>query len=71
MQSTRYSCHILIKFEASRQILLIYSSIKFHENRPLEAELFDTYIHIHIQKRTEGRTGMTKLIITLPNLRCA
>jgi len=50
MQSTRYSCHILIKLEASRQILVKYSNIKFHENRPVEAELFHTYKH------NKGRT---------------
>ena len=32
MQSTRYSCPILIKLELSRQIFLKSSNIKFHEN---------------------------------------
>jgi len=31
MQSTLYSCPILMKLEPSRQILEKYSNIKFHE----------------------------------------
>jgi hypothetical protein len=34
MLSTRYSCQILMKIEASRQIFEIYSNIQFHENPP-------------------------------------
>jgi len=30
MQSSRFSCQILIKFEYSRQIFEKYSDIKFH-----------------------------------------
>jgi hypothetical protein len=32
MQSTRYPCRILIKFEYPRQIFEKSSNIKFHEN---------------------------------------
>jgi hypothetical protein len=32
MQSTPYSCQILIKFELSGQIFETYSNIKFNEN---------------------------------------
>jgi hypothetical protein len=35
-----YSGNILIKFEFSRQIVEIYSNIKFHENPFVGAELF-------------------------------
>jgi len=32
MQSTRYSCQILMKLDFSRQILEKYTNIKFHDN---------------------------------------
>jgi len=32
MQSTRYSCQILMKLEFSQHIFENYSNIKFHEN---------------------------------------
>jgi hypothetical protein len=32
MQITRYSCHILMKLEFSRQIFENYTNIKFYEN---------------------------------------
>ena len=34
MQSTHYSCQILIKLKFSWQIFEKYSNIKFHENPP-------------------------------------
>ena len=40
MQNTRYSCQILVKLEFSRQIFENYLHIKFHETRPVGAELF-------------------------------
>jgi hypothetical protein len=32
MQSTRYSCTLLVKLQFSRHIFEKYSSMKFHEN---------------------------------------
>jgi hypothetical protein len=32
MQSTRYSCQLLMKFEFTQQVFEKSSSIKFHEN---------------------------------------
>jgi len=32
MQSTRYTCQIVIKLEFFRQIFEKYSNVKFHEN---------------------------------------
>jgi len=32
MKNTRYSCHILLKLEFSRQIFKKHSNTKFHEN---------------------------------------
>jgi len=61
MSSTRYSCHILIKLEFSRQIFEKYSNIKLHLIRPVGAELF------HLDGRTDGRTDMTKLIFDFRN----
>ena len=34
MQSTRYSCQILMNVEFPRQIFEKYSHVKFHENPP-------------------------------------
>jgi hypothetical protein len=42
MSSTRFSCHILIKLEFSRQVFEKYSNIKLHLIRPVGAELFHT-----------------------------
>ena len=50
MQSTRYSCHILMKHVFSLQILEICSNIQFNEN---SSELFNA----------DGRTDTTKLIV--------
>jgi hypothetical protein len=40
MQSTRYSCQILMKLEFSRQIFYNFSNSKFHENPSSGAEFF-------------------------------
>ena len=39
MQSTRYSCQIIMKLEFSRQIFVKYSNIKLHEN-PIRSVVF-------------------------------
>jgi len=39
MQSTLYSCPILLKLAFSRQIFEKYSSIKFHENPPSRSQV--------------------------------
>jgi hypothetical protein len=61
MQSTCYSCPILMKLEISRQVKK-HSNTKFHKIPSSEAELF------HADGQREGeidkRTGMTKLIFT-------
>jgi len=57
VQSTRYSCHIFMKLEFSRQVLETYSNISFHEILPVEAEWF------HV----DGRTDVTELIVALRN----
>jgi hypothetical protein len=58
MQSTRYSCRILMKLEFSRQIFgkrgQIPSSIKI---RPVGAELF----------LADGQTDMTQLTVAFRN----
>jgi hypothetical protein len=45
-----YSCQILIKLEFSHQIFEKYSNSKFHNIRPVEAELF------HVHRHTNGQT---------------
>jgi hypothetical protein len=40
MQSARFSCQILMKFEFSRQSFEKYSNLKFHENPSSGAEFF-------------------------------
>ena len=66
MQSIRYSCHILIKLEASRQILVKYSNIKFHENCPVEAELFHTYRNGRTDRHDEGHNHFSQFA-NVPN----
>ena len=51
MQSTRYSCRILIKLEFSRHIFEKSSDIIFHQNPVVPC----------------GRTGMTKLVVACRN----
>ena len=61
MPSTCYSCQILMKLAYSRQILKnnrIRNLMKIH---PVGAELF------HAERRTDGRTDMTKLIVVFRN----
>jgi hypothetical protein len=50
-----------MKLEFSRKIFEKYSNIKFHENRPVEAELF------HADRRTDRQIGMVKLIVAFRN----
>jgi hypothetical protein len=50
-QNTRYSCHILMKHEFSRQIFEIYWHIEFHENPRIEIRVVAC-----------GQTVMKKLI---------
>ena len=66
MQSTRFSCHILMKLEFSRQILEKYTDIKFHKKiRPVGAELF--HVDRCTDRWTDGQTHMTKLIVAFRN----
>jgi hypothetical protein len=62
MQRTRYSCHILMKHESSRQIFENTGILNFMKIRQVGAELF----------HTKGRTGrhkhMTKLTVAFRNL---
>jgi len=53
----RYSCQILIKVEFSSQIFKRHLRIKFHENRPVGAELFIV----------DGWTDIMKLIVAFHN----
>jgi hypothetical protein len=53
MQSTRYSCQILIKIEFSQQIFYNYSNSKFHENPSSGAEFF----HADRQRARHGEVS--------------
>jgi len=55
MESTSYSCQILIKPEFSRQILKKYTSIKFYENLYSGSRV--------VTCRQMGQRDMTKLIV--------
>jgi hypothetical protein len=57
----RYTCQIVIKFEFSRQAFEKSSNIKFNENHPVGAELFQPF------RRTNGRTDRTNLIVAFRN----
>jgi hypothetical protein len=62
MESTRYSCPILIKLEFSRQFFENYSISNFMKIRPVGAELFHA-----TDGRTNGRTDVKKLIVAFSN----
>ena len=52
-----------MKFEFSRQILEKYSKINYTKIRPVRVELS------HVERWTDGRADLTKLIVALRNLR--
>jgi hypothetical protein len=58
MQSTYYSCPILMKLEFSRQIFEKYSKIKYYENPTSGSRVVS-------RGQTDGRTDMAKLIVAL------
>ena len=60
MQSTRYSCHTLMRIEFSRQILKTQIS-NLVKIRPVIVELF------RADGRTDGQTDMTQLILAYRN----
>jgi hypothetical protein len=60
MQSTRCSCHILIKLEFSRQSVEEYSNIKFHKNPSIGSQVVQC-------GRTDRQTDMTNLIVAFRN----
>jgi len=57
----RYSCHILMKLEFSRQILKNSQTSSFMKIHKTGAELF------HAGGRTDRRTDMTKLTVSFRN----
>ena len=64
MQSTRYFCQILIKFQFSRQIFEISSHIKFHENP--SSGTFDAVTHYNCeirQKESYDTRGFTSSLL--------
>jgi hypothetical protein len=54
MESTRHSCHILMKLEFARQSFQKYPNIKFHENLSSVSRVAAC-----------GRTDMMKLIVDI------
>ena len=56
MQSTRYSCHTLMKLEFSRQIVEKHSNTKYHKNS-------SSVFRVVSFGRKVGRTDITKLIL--------
>jgi hypothetical protein len=61
MQSSRYSCQILMEHEFSRQIFEKYSSIKFHKNPSIGSRFVPC-------GRTDGQKDTTKLIVAFCSL---
>jgi len=55
MESTRYSCQVLIKHEFSRQIFEKYTNIKFHEILSSGSRV--------VPCRQKRQTDMTKLTV--------
>jgi hypothetical protein len=65
----RYSCHILMKFETSRQIFEKYSNIKFHENPSGWSRIFPWgETRAEPEGRTDGQTGRHDEANKLANL---
>jgi len=58
--SSRHAYHILMKLEFPRQIFEKYSNIKFHGNPSCSSRVVPC-------RRTDGRTGMTNLIVNFRN----
>jgi hypothetical protein len=58
IQSTRYSCHILMRIEISREFFAKHTFVKFLENGPIGAEFF------HSDRKMDD---ITKLIIAFRN----
>jgi hypothetical protein len=56
MKSNRYSCHVLLQLEFSRQTFDKYSYNKFHENRPVGAEF---YAERRKERRSDGQTWLS------------
>ena len=61
MESTRYSCQILIKIGFFRQIFEKSRTSNSIKIRPVEADLFHAY------RQTDGQAGMTKKIVDFRN----
>jgi len=57
MQSTRYSCQILMKLELFLQIFEKFQTLNFMKNRLVRAELL----------HANGQTDMTKRIVVFRN----
>jgi len=61
---TRYSCHILMKPEFSRQIFEKYSNIRFHKHPFGRSRAVPCK---RVGGRKVGKTDMTKLIVAFRN----
>ena len=53
VESTRYSCHMLMKHAFCQQIFAKYSTIKLYENQSTGIRVI-----------SYGQTGMTQLVVT-------
>jgi hypothetical protein len=60
MQSTRYSCQVLMKLEFCLLIFEIYSDSKFLKIRLVGAQF-------HSDRETDGQADMWKLIVVFLN----
>jgi len=60
MQSTSYSCQVLMELEFSRQIFEKYSNIIFYEYPSVGSRITP-------RGQTGGQTDMTKLIVAFRN----
>jgi len=64
MKSTRYYCQILKKLKFSVQIFEKYPNIKFHENPSSASPVVPRG---RVDRRTDGRTDMTKPTVAFHN----
>ena len=64
MKSVFYPCQTFIKLEFYKKNFYKYSHVKFHKNLSIGGRFFPCG---RVDRRRDGQTNMTKLIVTFRN----